>query len=100
MAKEKLPTSAASDPDVGTAADVEAIMKKYDRESNTREFTGLPRKLIRYFFVAFSLYCVYMNLFATWDERIRRTSFLGCIILMVFVLYPARKVRRSSGGRC
>ncbi len=91
MAKEKLPTSAASNPDVGTAADVEAIMKKYDRESNTREFTGLPRKLIRYFFVAFSLYCVYMNLFATWDERIRRTSFLGCIVLMVFVLYPARK---------
>ena len=95
MAKEKLPTSAASDPDVGTAADVEAIMKKYDRESNTREFTGLPRKLIRYFFVAFSLYCVYMNLFATWDERIRRTSFLGCIILMVFVLYPARKGNTS-----
>ena len=48
MAKEKLPTSAASDPDVGTAADVEAIMKKYDRESNTREFTGLPRKPVSY----------------------------------------------------
>jgi len=28
--------SAPADVDVGTAADVEALMKKYDRESNVR----------------------------------------------------------------
>ncbi len=103
MAKENKPTTPQTenlqDMDVGTAADVEAIMKKYDRESNTREYNGLPRKLIRYFFVAFSLYCVYMNLVATWDERIRRTSFLGLIILMVFILYPARKGHPGKKNR-
>ena len=33
----------AHDTSVGTAADVEAVMKKYDRESNTRVWEGLPR---------------------------------------------------------
>lgn len=28
--------------DVGTAEDVEAVMKKYDRESNTRVWEGKP----------------------------------------------------------
>lgn len=95
MANENKPTSPAAgeniEVDVGTAADVEAIMKKYDRESNTRVFEGIPKKIIRYFFVAFSLFCIWMNLYATWDERIRRTTFLGFIILMVFILYPMRK---------
>lgn len=30
----------AADLDVGTAADVEEIMKKYDKESNTRIWEG------------------------------------------------------------
>lgn len=32
----------AHDTSVGTAADVEAVMKKYDRESNTRVWEGMP----------------------------------------------------------
>ena len=36
------------DDSVGTMADVEAVMKKYDRESNTRIWTGVPEKIIRY----------------------------------------------------
>ena len=38
------PVSAApaGGPDVGSAADVEAVMKKYDRESNTRIWEGTP----------------------------------------------------------
>ena len=94
MKNEHKPTGSentAPEVDVGTAADVEAIMKKYDRESNTREYDGIPKQIIRYLFVAFSLFCIWMNLYATWDERIRRTSFLGMIILLVFIMYPVRK---------
>ena len=40
------------DDSVGTMADVEAVMKKYDRESNTRVWTGLPEKIIRYLMAA------------------------------------------------
>ena len=31
------------DTATGTAADVEAVMRKYDRESNTRVWMGTPR---------------------------------------------------------
>ena len=76
---------------VGTAEDVQAMMEKFDRESNTRHFSGVPRKIARYCLVAFSLFCVYMNMIAIWDERTRRASFVGLLILLAFSLYPARK---------
>ena len=41
-------TGAAPDTSTGTAADVDEIMKKYDRESNTRVFEGVPRVVIKY----------------------------------------------------
>ena len=30
-----------------SVADVEEVMKKYDRESNTRVWVGVPQKIIR-----------------------------------------------------
>ncbi len=78
-------------PDVGSAADVDEIMKKYDRESNTRPWEGTPALVIKVLLAAFSLFLIYMNLFTVWDERIRRPLFLGIIVIFVFVLYPVRK---------
>ena len=75
----------------GTMADVDEIMKKYDRESNTRPWEGVPAMVIKVFLAAFSLFMIYMNLFTVWDERIRRPLFLGIIVIFVFVLFPARK---------
>ncbi len=77
--------------DVGTQADVDAIMKKYDRESNTRPWEGTPAKVIQLLLAAFSLFMIWMNLFAVWDERIRRPLFLGIIVLFVFLLFPIKK---------
>ena len=93
--KDLLNNAPAGDPSVGTAADVEELMKKYDRESNTRPWEGIPAIVIKVMLAAFSVFMIYMNLFAVWDERIRRPLFLGIVILFVFILYPARK----SGGR-
>ena len=77
--------------DVGTQADVDAIMKKYDRESNTRPWEGKPAKVIQLLLAAFSLFMICMNLFAVWDERIRRPLFLGIVVLFVFLLFPIKK---------
>ena len=79
------------DVEVGTADDVAEIMKKYDRESNTRIYEGIPQKILHYLLAAFALFVMWMNLFATWGEQFRRPLFLGCVILFVFALYPARK---------
>ncbi len=93
--KDILNTTPEADESVGTAADVEELMKKYDRESNTRPWEGIPAIVIKVLLAAFSVFMIYMNLFAVWDERIRRPLFLGIVILFVFILYPARK----SGGK-
>ncbi len=74
------------------AADsVEAVMKKYDRESNIRVWTGVPKQVIRFLTAFFSLWCIWVTLFSTFLEEIRLTSFLGAIIVMGFLIYPAKK---------
>lgn len=71
--------------------DVNAVMAEYDRESNTRHYTGVPREVVRYILAGFSLFVFYMNLISAWPEQIRRTSFVALIVFMAFMLYPARK---------
>lgn len=71
--------------------DVEQIMKKYDRESNQRVWTGKAKIAVRFIMAAFSLWCVYVTLFATFLEEIRLTSFMALIVLMGFLIYPAKK---------
>ncbi len=80
----------ASAPEV-SAETIDAVMKKYDRESNTRIWEGKPKMVITLILVAFSLWCIYVTLFATFLEEIRLTSFMGLIILMGFLIYPAKK---------
>lgn len=67
------------------------VMKKYDRESNVRVFEGVPKQIVHWSLVAFSLFMVYMNLFATWGAQIRRCTFLGMVVLLVYVIYPMKK---------
>ena len=77
--------------DVGTAADVDEIMKKYDRESNVRIWEGVPKQIVRFVLAAFMLFMVYMNLWATWSGQIRRCLFVGMVVLFTFLVFPAKK---------
>ena len=81
----------AADVDVGTMEDVDAIMKKYDRESNTRIWEGVPKQVVRWLTVAFGIFMIVMNMFLKMDERARRPIFLGLVLLLVFIYYPAKK---------
>ncbi|HAJ74100.1 MAG TPA: C4-dicarboxylate ABC transporter [Lachnospiraceae bacterium] len=78
-------------PATDAASDVDAIMKKYDRESNQRVWTGTPRLVVKAVMVCFSLWSIYVTLFATFLEEIRLTSFLAAIVMMGFLIYPAKK---------
>ncbi len=86
-----------NDPEVLTdeamdvQTDVDSVMRKYDRESNTRIWEGKPKIVITVILAAFSLWCIYVTLFATFLEEIRLTSFMGLIILMGFLIYPSKK---------
>ena len=79
------------DVDVGTDADVEAVMKKFDRESNTRIWEGTPKTVIRYLMVAFSLYSIYITLFGKGLREVRLTRFLGMILIIGYLNFPAKK---------
>lgn len=86
--KEPVPVQ---DIDVGTAADVEAVMKKYDRESNVRIWEGKPLIVIRWLSVLFSIYCIYVTLFSTALPEVRLTNFLGMILILGYLNYPIKK---------
>ena len=77
--------------DVGTAADVDEIMKKYDRESNVRIWTGMPKQILRFSLAAFMLFMVWMNIWARWSGQIRRCLFVGMVVLFTFLVFPAKK---------
>ena len=95
MSKEKDKVAATTAPpggvDVGTAADVEEVMKKYDRESNTRIWEGIPKLVIRYLMVAFSLYSIWVTLFGKGLRETRLTTFLGMILIIGYLNFPAKK---------
>ncbi len=73
------------------AADVEQVMRKFDRESNTRIWTGKAKIAVGVILALFSLFCIYVTLFANFLEQVRMTSFMGLVILMGFLTFPARK---------
>ena len=80
-----------NEADIGTAADVDEIMKKYDRESNVRIWEGVPKQIVRFVLAGFMAFMVYMNLWATWSGQIRRCLFVGMVVLFTFFVYPAKK---------
>ena len=81
--------AAAAGDDV--AADIDEVMRKYDRESATRIWEGVPKIVVRAIMAAFSLYCIGMTLFSTALPEVRLTLFLGCIVVLGFLAYPAKK---------
>ena len=85
---KKKATAAAEMP---AADDMDAVMRKYDRESATRVWEGKPQVVIRVVMALFSVYCIWSTLFSTAALEIRLTAFLGLIVIMGYLTYPASK---------
>ncbi len=73
------------------AMDLQAVMQKFDRESNVRIWEGKAKIAVNCILAAFSLFCIYVTLFTSWLEEIRLTSFVAFIIFIGYLMYPARK---------
>ena len=76
---------------VGSAKDVEDLMRKYDKESNTRIWEGTPAVIVRMVMVFFSLYCIWSTLFSVAALEKRLTAFLALLVIMGYLIYPASK---------
>ena len=85
------------EPDITASAsgneevDAEAIMRKYDKESNTRIWEGAPKIVITGVMVAFSVYCLCMTLFSLEQAETRLARFVAGIIIIGYLMYPASK---------
>ena len=71
--------------------DLESVMKKYDQESNVRVWEGKPRLAINCVLALFSLFCIYVTLFASWLDELQLTTFVAFIVLIGFLVFPAHK---------
>ena len=74
-----------------TQADLDAVMRKYDRESNTRIWEGWQRWVVGGIMAAFSLLSIYMTLFYSGLPEMRLSLFLALIVFIGFLTYPAKK---------
>ena len=67
------------------------VMRKYDRESNTRAWEGKPKLAVQVYLAAFALFEVYVTLFGTMLDEVRLTSFVGGLLIAGFLIFPSHK---------
>ena len=90
--KKKVDTAPAAETGgANDATDLDAVMRKYDRESATRIWEGTPKLIVRIIMAVFAVFCIAMTLFSRAMPEIRLTIFVGCIIIIGFLTYPAKK---------
>jgi TRAP transporter 4TM/12TM fusion protein len=83
---KKKPQTVAEGP-----VDLDSIMKKYDRESTTRVWEGVPKIVVTSILALFSLMCMYVTFFATWLEQLRLATFMAYIVFIGYMIFPAKK---------
>ena len=89
--REKQAAAADVEADVNVADAVDEVMKKYDRESNTRIWEGKPKLVVKTIIALFSLYCIIVTLFVSGLLEVRLTMFLGLILIIGYLNYPVKK---------
>ena len=71
--------------------DLESVMKKFDRESNTRVWEGVPKIIVTSVLALFSLFCIVVTLFLNPMDEVRLSSFMAFIILIGYLVFPVKK---------
>ena len=94
-ASEVKPKIERGEFDTVSQEEVDEIMKNYDPESNVRVWQGVPSYIVKCILAAFSIYTIYVTLFATLQDLVRMPTFVGLGILMGYLVYPAKKGRQK-----
>lgn len=69
----------------------QAILQKYDPESNTRSVDGIMKKVIFFGLLAFSLFQLYTAIQGQFTAYIQRSIHLGFALSLIFLMFPAMK---------
>ena len=94
-APEIKPTHERGEFDTVSQEEVDEIMKNYDPESNVRVWTGWQSYAVKGILALFSIYTIYVTLFATMQDLVRMPTFVGLGVLMGYLVYPAKKGRQK-----
>lgn len=68
----------------------EEILRKYDKESDKRELTGIWNTIINAICIIFCIFQVYTAAFGILDAQLQRAVHLAFGFALVFLLYPMR----------
>jgi len=74
-----------------SAEEQQALLEKYDTESNTRKIAGFKGKAIYFILLAFSLFQLYTAIQGQFPAQIQRTVHLGFGLTLIFLLFPSHK---------
>ncbi|MEO4053836.1 TRAP transporter permease [Solibacillus sp. CAU 1738] len=77
-------------------ADQQALLEKYDIESNTRNVTGVIKYVIYIGLLAFALFQLYTAIYGVFPAQIQRTIHLGFGLVFIFLLFPARRKKKKD----
>ena len=61
----------------------EAVLKKYDKDSDTMEYTGLMAKFVSALAITFSIFQLYTATFGVLDAQLQRAVHLGFGLALV-----------------
>jgi len=73
------------------SVDSQEILKKFDKESDYRIFSGFFAKAVAAFAIAFSTFQVYTAIFGVLDAMIQRSIHLAFGLSLIYLLYPTSK---------
>mgnify|MGYP000604470899 CR=1 FL=1 len=90
--------SATSDDRTISTEEIDAIVKKYDAESNFRNLSGITAKVAGILCVVLSLFHVYTAGFGLLNEVAHRTVHLSFVLGLIFLVFPRRKPSSPMSG--
>ena len=67
------------------------VLKKYDRESDTMQYTGIMAKIISAIAISFSVFQLCTAFFGVLDAQLQRAVHLGFALALSYLLYPTCK---------
>lgn len=71
--------------------EAEALLRKYDKGSDSRTLKGVPLKLMSAILISFTLFQLYTGIFGVLDAMLQRAVHLAFGLSLVYLLYPSRK---------
>ena len=76
--------------------DLDEVMKKFDRESNTRVWEGIPKIIVQCVLAVFAAFCLYVTFDGTWYFQTKISAFMAFIILCGFLVFPIKKGKQKT----